>query len=354
MDPTPPSRSLRVGDPIRLEARRALLTAAAVAAFFAVFAAVSTQVASFRAQSPWGDDPYDAVVSFTEWFVPALVILGAVRAQLCRSALPLPVERVTGLMRASRAVAVIVGATVLVDWIGLALGADRAIWGTRTVVLVSGLAVLTGLLVLSVCRTRRVTRQLPGHTAAQVDGDWSADLVPLAAMLAGRSPRAGRPLVRMIGWIDAHALDGSSGIRRRPLACLLGASTGAAVVVTGAQALREGGLGWIVPVDLAIAAGGFFAFAVIANRSLHLVDVRPPDGPVGRSAWMAATLAALALPVSMAFRDPIWRGLGLGMQVSSLPQLTAILATAFVVVLVLSFVGARLLIGTPSPGDRSA
>ena len=48
---------------------------------------------------------------------------------------------------------------------------------------------------------------------------------------------------------------------------------------------------------------------------------------MGRAAWMAATLAALALPASLALRDLIWRGLGLGTHVSSLPQLTAVLAT---------------------------
>ena len=73
MDPNPPSSSLGVSDPIRRDAQHALLTVAVLAVVFEVFAYVSTEVPSVRAQSPWGNDPYDAVVSFTKFFVPMLV-----------------------------------------------------------------------------------------------------------------------------------------------------------------------------------------------------------------------------------------------------------------------------------------
>ena len=284
-----------------------------------------------------------------------LAVLGVARSQLCRRYLPLPVARVVGLLRASDAIAIIVGITVLVDWIGLALRADQDIWGVRTAFLVSVLALITGLLAISMWRSRRVVRELRRHFGGRAeDGDWITDLLPLVIILSEKFPRVGRPLVRLTEWIDAHALNGSFGIRRKPLAYLACGSIGAALAIIGAQAFREEGFSWIFPLDVTVAAGGFFAFAVIANRSLHLVKVRPTDGPIGQAAWVAATLAALALPVSLALRDLIWRGLGLGTHVSSLPQLTAVLATSFLVVLVLSFVGAILVTGDTASGAPSA
>src|SRR3569833_2466803 len=49
------------------------------AAQFTLFSAASTQARTLRDLSPWQDDPYDGVVSFTHLLVPALALVVAIR-----------------------------------------------------------------------------------------------------------------------------------------------------------------------------------------------------------------------------------------------------------------------------------
>jgi hypothetical protein len=62
--------------------------AAAIA--FTAFAFLTTQARGLRAHSPWQDDPYDVVVSFTQFVVPAIALGVAVRMQRFRRDLPQP------------------------------------------------------------------------------------------------------------------------------------------------------------------------------------------------------------------------------------------------------------------------
>ena len=64
--------------------KRALWSTAGMVVVFTAFAVVTTQVKTVRAGSPWQDDPYDGVVSFTVFLVPALAFLIAVRVGLSR------------------------------------------------------------------------------------------------------------------------------------------------------------------------------------------------------------------------------------------------------------------------------
>ena len=65
--------ALPVGAPVRDRAGRALLGATLLGVAFTVFAALTTQDRAVRAHSPWQDDPYDALVSFTQLLVPVMV-----------------------------------------------------------------------------------------------------------------------------------------------------------------------------------------------------------------------------------------------------------------------------------------
>lgn len=85
-----PADPIPAGHPARASARSALLAALAGGVMFTVFAYVTTQMRSVRSGSPWQDDPYDTVVTFTMFFVPFLVLLMTLRLPLCRRGEPLP------------------------------------------------------------------------------------------------------------------------------------------------------------------------------------------------------------------------------------------------------------------------
>lgn len=81
-----------------------------------------------RSASPFQNDQYDAVVSFTELLVPILSALAVARALLCRRGEPLPIARVDGLLRAAKAAAVLIALTVATDVVALAVQADHRLW----------------------------------------------------------------------------------------------------------------------------------------------------------------------------------------------------------------------------------
>ncbi len=89
----PQGTMLPVGEPARFAVAKVLRVAEVNAVAFTVFAVVTTQIQAVRAGSPWQDDPYDVVVSFTKFFVPALTALVWVRARLCDVSTPVPLSR---------------------------------------------------------------------------------------------------------------------------------------------------------------------------------------------------------------------------------------------------------------------
>jgi hypothetical protein len=98
----PDPAALPAGCRARTAAVPALWASLAGAIAFTAFAYVTTQDHAVRAGSPWQDDPYDGVVSFTEFLVPALAMLIAVRALLLRRPEPQPVFRVKDAPRGAR------------------------------------------------------------------------------------------------------------------------------------------------------------------------------------------------------------------------------------------------------------
>lgn len=84
----PLPRAVPTEHPARLQVRRALWTCAMASTAFTLFAWLTTQAKTIRAGSPWQDDPYDGVVSFTQFLVPALTAMIAARALLLRAAAP--------------------------------------------------------------------------------------------------------------------------------------------------------------------------------------------------------------------------------------------------------------------------
>ena len=169
-DVAPQLSVLAVGDPRRPLIRRAVFGTIWAAAVFFVFTATK-EVKTVYGHSPWLNDPYDTVISFTMFFVPLVTACLLVQVSLCLRSEPLPAARVVAIVRACR---VAVGA-IVVDlasaWLAVSLGANELALGARATGLEVGLLGLaTSVATTAVVHLVRVPR-LPGP--AQLDVTWS-------------------------------------------------------------------------------------------------------------------------------------------------------------------------------------
>jgi hypothetical protein len=319
----------------------ALRVALAGAVAFTAFAYVTTQIRAVRAGSPWQDDPYDGVVSFTEFLVPALAVLIAVRALLHRRATPQPVFRTAQLLRAAFVCTLLVAATVVADGLAVVLRADHSLWNDGTPWLVAALVPLALATGAALFCEARAFRRLPPRAGQAPGGDWLDDLTVLVETLAVRLPPAGARLA------DRFARGGAIEFTRRHIMVAAAvASLAADLPISVMQALGEH---WSSPVlfltGIAIGTGGFFAFSMFCNTVLRIAVPRAPasTGRVRRSARVAATAGALALPVSAVLRDGIWTALGLHGEVGDAGRLAMITFSGGLATAVLVF-GAMLVI----------
>ena len=135
---------LPVDDARRPPIRRAVFGTVWAAGVFFVFTATK-EVKPIYDHAPWLDDPYDAVISFTMFFVPLVAACLLVQVSLCLRSEPLSTARVIAILRACR---VAVGA-VVVDlasaWVAVALGANKSQWAVRATGAEVGLLVLATL-----------------------------------------------------------------------------------------------------------------------------------------------------------------------------------------------------------------
>ncbi len=264
--------------------KRALGTIAAMVVVFTLFAGVTTQVKAVRAGSPWQDDPYDGMVSFTMFLVPALALLIAIRVAVTRRRIPEPAYRAEQVLRAALVCGGLVAATAVTDWLAVVLRADRPLWNGWTPWLIAALAILTATAAGTLPVLWRAWRRLPAATEAEADGDWLADLPFMRFELA------------------------NAFVRRHIVAIAAVASLVAGLALATAQAVGEGWTSALLFVTAAaIGSGGFFAFSMGGNALLRIAT--PPAKPrtkVHRAVRFAVVLGAAALPIAAVFRDTIW------------------------------------------------
>jgi hypothetical protein len=341
LDAPGPASVLGVGDPRRAQAGRAVLGTLATALSFLGFVLVGKEIGPVYARVPWADDPYDAIVSFAMFFLPLLAGLALVRVVLCRVDEPLPVTRITGLLRASNLMLCVVLVTGASDWTSVALREHAADWDLATGIMVGLLAVGTVAAARATVDLRRASRELPRRVrdaggpdcvaepgdarAAMADEpDWLADALALSgrwsAKLGPLAPSAGRVL---------RALDriGTPIVRRHPIgtAALISVAFGLAV---GAGAAREEGLGAIMALFFGVAACGMFAFLVAAGSYLGVIRAERPLRGNRRRLADAVVLAAAAVPVALAFRGSLLWVVGSSEADAGVAQLAGLLGVA--------------------------
>ncbi|AUY52502.1 hypothetical protein [Streptomyces sp. CB01881] len=274
------------------------------AVVFTVFAYVTTQAKVIRNGSPWQDDPYDAVVTFTMFFVPIIATLTVLRMLLCRRDEPLPLYRVVQLLRASCASAVLVTATLVTDWVAVILRADQELWDSGTPWLIAVLGLVSVLATADWLAQARARRLLPDQDSYQLHGDWLDDLVPVAALLAARLPGPARGFV---AWLER--IDVTGWIRTHVTQVMVAGSVFAGLMVATGLA-RENGFGLLFVGETIWFAGGMYAFGTVCDAVLQLT-VRQPRGRLRQAVHIGVTAGAVALPVSLALRDGIVSTVGL-------------------------------------------
>jgi len=305
--------ALAVGDPSRRRIGLAAVIALWTAFGFVVYLWIAKEIRLLYVHEPWQNDPYDAVVSFAFFFVPILAAFCLIRAALCNSTKPLPVRRVRELLIASRLMLAVAGVTLGAEWLSFALGVERELWDSATVVMLVALGFMTAVVLVAAVL---VIGALRGTPAAESGPDWWSD----ASAVIDEYWRPGMPLgavlPRFAKWVIDHA---ALAARGWPLATAAIVSIGFGGLLATFQGLAEDG--FAPPVFIlytSVAAASMFAFLLAAGAHLHLAGERQPMAGRSRRFADSAAAAAAVFAAALAFRQvlqPIVRfvpGRGIG------------------------------------------
>ncbi|MER6121800.1 hypothetical protein ABT173_03695 [Streptomyces sp. NPDC001795] len=308
-----------------------VLASLGTAGVFEALTLLATQDKTVRAASPWQDDPYDVVVSLTQFTVPMLALVIALRLLAWQA--PGGADRARQTVRAVGAMTALVGLTVVSEWAAVIAGTPAPVPGTWTSVLISGLvasSILTAVSAVLLVRWRR--RWGPS-------GRWRYDWLGDAVFVCRRIP----VLRRCAG---PHA---AAWVRRRAMTVFVTLSTLAAAAVTIAQAVGER---WTDPLLIAwfliVVATSDLAFCVISNAVAGFI-ARPPRTRTRRIAEVSVVAGCVAISAATAFRDALWPLFGTG-SLTSVPAMAALTLGAG---LVTSVVTAALLLAC-LPRDPSS
>ena len=151
----------------------AILAGLGTAGFFEAAAVLATQDKTVRAVSPWQEDPYDAVVSLSQFAVPMLALVIALRLPAWRA--PGGPDRAQQTIRAAGAMMTLIVTTLVFEWAAVIVGPHASSRGAWTSVLISGLvaaSVLTMVVSTMLVRCRR-PRGRPAGGSTTGSATWS-------------------------------------------------------------------------------------------------------------------------------------------------------------------------------------
>lgn len=296
------------------------------AVLFEALTVIATQDKTMRAASPWQDDPFDAVVSFAQFTVPAVCVMLVLRLPLWR--LPGSPDRARQVLRAALVATTLVAVTLGFEWAAVGTRAHHAGWDGTTGWLVAGLLVCSAATVSTVfCLTR-------AGAFYRSRRSWTHDWVGDAFVVLARVP--GLRKLTTPGNADL--------VRRHGVLVFAGASAIGAVLVVAALAAGER---WTNPMligwALVVEATSNFAFCMISNAVVGFIAC-PPGSRRRRAFEIAITAGCVAIQVAVTFRDPLWRALG-GTSLTSVADLVLLTDGAGVLVGLIAF--ALLLRGRP-------
>ena len=255
-----------------------------MAVAFTVLSVLETQDKTLWADSPWKDDPYHTAVFLAPFAVAMLTGTMAVRL-LARSA-PGGADRTRQMVRAAAAVMTLIGATLVAEWVAVAVSS----WDSRSGAQVWGLLALTAL--TAVVTGLLVRCRIPGGWSVPWQHDWLDDLIFLCR---------GVPVLRDV------ATDRSvRWARRHAMSLFVSVSVLAGAMFAGAQAIGEEisdplFVAWFLAVD----AAANFAFCVLSNSFVGFIALRPRSR-VRRIAETSVVAGCVATLLAVAFHDAVW------------------------------------------------
>jgi len=323
--PAEPAYALAAGDPGRPAIGRAVFAALLAGIVFSVLTGPVKQIAVLYDHAPWLNDPFDVVVSFAMFFVPLTAAFCMVRLPLCRRSELLPLARVRDLLRGCRVVLGVAAATLLTEWVSVAIGANRPQWNGATWLQVGFLALMTVLTVRAVVLLLRApSPPRPVRAAGRPAPDWLGDAVAVtvtALQIRWLGPLR-RPALGALSWTERHLV---AVVRRHPLwsAAVAAAAFGAAV--GGRQAIAEGYFALAALLTITLLGCGMFAFLVGAGSYIGLVRSSTSLAGVRRRTLDAGALTCVGVLAVLAFRNALWWVVGSSSALAGIPQTYALL-----------------------------
>jgi hypothetical protein len=321
-----------VDDPRRPVIRRAVFGTLWAAAIFFVFT-TTKEIKPIYSHSPWPNDPYDTVMSFTMFFVPLVAACVLVQVSLCLRSEPLSTARVVAIVRACRVAVAVIVVDLASAWVALALAANRSQWTlTATGIEVGLLGLATLVATLAIGHLARIPRLPRPAGLHDLDApDWLGDAVTVAR----RESRWFGPFRRLVlttaDWAQRSLV---SQVRRHPLVAAAIASAGFGIAVGAWQGYREG---YFLPVTLLVMGLGFcgmFAFLVAACSYFGLVRSARPSYGVQRRVLDAGVAACAAAVVTLAFRNSLWWVVGSNPVAAGPSEFAALVGSAVLVTFV--------------------
>jgi hypothetical protein len=293
------NEELSVGDPARRRAGFAIISSLAVVTAYGAVTVLAKEIPALELHQPWQDDPYDVPVSFDFVILPLLVIIGALRVQLCRRYEPLPARRLVDLVRAAWVAVGLSGVTALAEWTAVALGLHRAEWTAATTWQVAALGALSAAIVACGALLHQASRGLARRARAGAQPDWLADAILLGLREGRRLGPLQAPAESAVRWVDGQVI---ARVRSRPIAAAAALAGALALPFVAAKVVLEGYPAPLVAFVFALSAAALFAFVVMAGSYLRVVA----PGKPGPSMLLCATVAAcLGGPVVFAFHDSL-------------------------------------------------
>lgn len=290
---------LSVGDPARERAGIAIVASLAVVVIYGSLAWLSKEMHSLDIRQPWQDDPYDVPLSFNFVMLPLLVVMGALRIQLCRRLEPVPARRLVDVLRVCGVAVGLSGFTELTQWVAVALGQHSAQWTAATIWQEVALAGLSAGSIACGVLLYRARHAVTRRARIGVQPDWLADSVALSLRAARRLGPLQPMAERVVRWLDDSVV---RRVRAHPVAAAAVLAVVLALPLVGAKVFLEQYPAPLAAFVFALSVAGLFPFVVITGSYLRVVapgSSRPP-------AWLGATVAACSTGLAVfAFHDSL-------------------------------------------------
>lgn len=271
----------------------------ALVSVFAIVNWFAKETPSLDLRQPWQDDPFDVLVSLDFVVLPGLLLLGALRTQLCRRYSTLPSRRVVDLLRVCGAAVGVCLITQAAEWVAVALRLHHASWNAATLGQVMALLAGTIAMMAAAARLRAASRAVQQASDPGPQPDWLADTVALGLNASGKLKRFAPYAIQLVRWVDLRIL---TRVRERPVWASMLVGAALALPFVAAKIVLEGYPPALALFSFLLPAMALFALIVIIGRYLRVVAPRSDFRPPGVT---AAVVSCLTGPALFAFHDSL-------------------------------------------------